>query len=567
MVEADDAYTGAHSKGVVALVDGVAEILELSRPDRDRAKLTALLHDVGKINIPKEIINKPGKLTPEERAIIETHTVEGQLILERVGGVLGEVGLLVRSCHEHVDGNGYPDGLAGDAIPLVARIVCACDAYSAMTTDRSYRKARPPAEAVAEMRRCAGTQFDAAVVEALAQVIEEDERGGPRSSRRSARRRGPVARPPAAGSLRAPVSATEERPAARPILLAVDDDPAVARAVNRDLRRHYGARYRVLSTASGQEALNALEEITRRGEPVALLLADQRMPQMTGVEFMAEARALAPRRAPRAAHRLRRLAGRDRRHQPRRPRPLPHEAVGPARGAALPGPRRPARGVARDAAGGRRRPARVGHRFSRASHELRDFLARNLVPFRYVDVERDAARAGPLLAAAGLDGDEPEGLPLVLLDDGEALRAPDVAEVARRVGISRPATRELYDLVVVGGGPAGLAAAVYGASEGLETALVERVAHRRPGRPELAHRELPRLPRRPQRRGSDRPGHAAGAQVRRRDAAGARRRGPRGARRHARRCGWATARSSPPTPSSSRRASSTAAWRPPASRS
>src|SRR6185295_7208647 len=153
VVEADDAYTGAHSKGVVALVDGVAEILELSRPDRDRAKLTALLHDVGKINIPKEIINKPGKLTPEERAVIETHTVEGQLILERVGGVLGEVGLLVRSCHEHVDGNGYPDGLVGEAIPLVARIVCACDAYSAMTTDRPYRKARPPAEAVEEMRR------------------------------------------------------------------------------------------------------------------------------------------------------------------------------------------------------------------------------------------------------------------------------------------------------------------------------------------------------------------------------------------------------------------------------
>ena len=92
--------------------------------------------------------------------------------------MLGEVGLLVRSCHEHVDGNGYPDGLVGEAIPLVARIVCACDAYSAMTTDRSYRKARPPAEAIVEMRRCAGTQFDAAVVEALAQVVEEDEEAG-----------------------------------------------------------------------------------------------------------------------------------------------------------------------------------------------------------------------------------------------------------------------------------------------------------------------------------------------------------------------------------------------------
>ena len=272
------------------------------------------------------------------------------------------------------------------------------------------------------------------------------------------------------------MSATEERPAARPILLAVDDDPAVARAVNRDLRRHYGARYRVLSTASGQEALNALEEITRRGEPVALLLADQRMPQMTGVEFMAEARALAPdaRRVLLTAYADSQAAidainrvGLDRYLM--KPWDPPEEQLYPALDDLL-------------AAWHATRPAAddglrvIGHRFSRASHELRDFLARNLVPFRYVDVERDAARAAPLLAAAGLDGDEPEGLPLVLLEDGEALRAPDVAEVARRVGISRPATRDLYDLVVVGGGPAGLAAAVYGASEGLATALVERVA-------------------------------------------------------------------------------------------
>ena len=227
------------------------------------------------------------------------------------------------------------------------------------------------------------------------------------------------------------MSATEERPAARPILLAVDDDPAVARAVNRDLRRHYGARYRVLSTASGQEALNALEEITRRGEPVALLLADQRMPQMTGVEFMAEARALAPdaRRVLLTAYADSQAAidainrvGLDRYLM--KPWDPPEEQLYPALDDLL-------------AAWHATRPAAddglrvIGHRFSRASHELRDFLARNLVPFRYVDVERDAARAGPLLAAAGLDGDEPEGLPLVILDDGEALRAPDVAEVAR----------------------------------------------------------------------------------------------------------------------------------------
>jgi HD-GYP domain-containing protein (c-di-GMP phosphodiesterase class II) len=131
----------------------------------------ALLHDVGKIRIPSEIINKPGKLDDAERAIIETHTIEGEEMLERVGGLLGHVGRLVRSCHEHWDGNGYPDRLAGEAIPLVARIVCACDAFSAMTTDRPYRAARTEAEAVEEMVRCAGTQFDPDVVAALARVV------------------------------------------------------------------------------------------------------------------------------------------------------------------------------------------------------------------------------------------------------------------------------------------------------------------------------------------------------------------------------------------------------------
>src|SRR5205823_6458 len=137
------------------------------------AELTALLHDVGKVKVPKEIINKPGKLTPEERAILDRHTIDGQEMLERVGGLLGHVGRLVRSCHERWDGGGYPDGLAGDAIPLVSRIVCACDAYSAMTTDRAYRKAMSREEALAELERCAGTQFDPAVVEALVAAESE----------------------------------------------------------------------------------------------------------------------------------------------------------------------------------------------------------------------------------------------------------------------------------------------------------------------------------------------------------------------------------------------------------
>jgi len=171
VVEADDAYTGSHSRHVVDLVLATCDRLRLSPQDRRDAEFVALLHDVGKIRIPTEIISKPGALDEHERAIIETHTIEGEQMLERVGGVLGDVGRLVRSCHERWDGAGYPDRLAGEEIPLVARIVCACDAFSAMTTDRPYRKARSHDEALAELQRCSGTQFDPAVVEALAAVV------------------------------------------------------------------------------------------------------------------------------------------------------------------------------------------------------------------------------------------------------------------------------------------------------------------------------------------------------------------------------------------------------------
>jgi HD-GYP domain-containing protein (c-di-GMP phosphodiesterase class II) len=149
----------------------VADRLGLSTRQRRSAELTALLHDVGKIRIPAEIINKPAGLTAAERAVINTHTIEGERMLERVGGLLGEVGRLVRSCHERWDGQGYPDGIAGENIPLVARIVCCCDAYNAMTTDRPYRAALPPAEALAEVERNAGTQFDPRVVEALREAV------------------------------------------------------------------------------------------------------------------------------------------------------------------------------------------------------------------------------------------------------------------------------------------------------------------------------------------------------------------------------------------------------------
>ena len=128
---------------------------------------------MGKIRVPSEIINKPGPLTPKERAVIEAHTIEGEKLLSQVGGLLGNVGRIVRSCHENWDGTGYPDGLVGEQTPLVARIVRCCDAVSAMTTDRPYRKARSIGEAVSELQRCAGKDFDPVVVEALASVLAE----------------------------------------------------------------------------------------------------------------------------------------------------------------------------------------------------------------------------------------------------------------------------------------------------------------------------------------------------------------------------------------------------------
>jgi HD-GYP domain-containing protein (c-di-GMP phosphodiesterase class II) len=172
VVEADDAYTGLHSRDVVSLVLDVCDQLDLNARERRDAEFAALLHDVGKIRIPAEIINKPGKLTDEEFEVIKTHTVEGEKLLSQVGGLLGNVGHMVRSCHEDWDGTGYPDGLAGDAIPRVARIVRACDAFSAMTTDRPYRKALPVEDALTELRRCSGTDFDPEVVEALAASVE-----------------------------------------------------------------------------------------------------------------------------------------------------------------------------------------------------------------------------------------------------------------------------------------------------------------------------------------------------------------------------------------------------------
>ena len=174
VVETDDAYTGSHSRDVVELALEVGRRMGLGPDSLRDLEFGALLHDVGKITVPNAIINKPGKLTDEEWAIMKTHTIEGQRMLENVGGVLARVGVIVRASHEDVDGSGYPDGLVGDAIPIEARICSACDAFSAMTTDRSYRAAMPLEDAIAELRRCAGTQFDPSVVATLVTVLEED---------------------------------------------------------------------------------------------------------------------------------------------------------------------------------------------------------------------------------------------------------------------------------------------------------------------------------------------------------------------------------------------------------
>ena len=171
VVEADDHYTGMHSRDVVDLSLTVADVLDLDAQARRNVEFAALLHDVGKIRVPKEIINKPDSLDAVEWEIVKRHTIDGEQMLKQVGGTLASVGQIVRHSHEHFDGGGYPDGLAGEAIPIESRIVCACDAYSAMTTDRSYRAALSEAEALAELRRCAGTQFDPRVVAAIDRLV------------------------------------------------------------------------------------------------------------------------------------------------------------------------------------------------------------------------------------------------------------------------------------------------------------------------------------------------------------------------------------------------------------
>jgi HD-GYP domain-containing protein (c-di-GMP phosphodiesterase class II) len=174
VLEQDDEYTGFHSRSVVSLSVAVADAMGLSSKQRRNVEFGALLHDVGKIAVPKEIINKPGPLTDDEWFVIKTHTIEGQRMLDRVGGLLSEVGRIVRSSHEKWDGSGYPDGLAADAIPVESAIVSCCDAFNAMTTDRSYRTAMSLDDAIEELQANSGSQFSPRVVDALMLVLRAD---------------------------------------------------------------------------------------------------------------------------------------------------------------------------------------------------------------------------------------------------------------------------------------------------------------------------------------------------------------------------------------------------------
>ena len=261
--------------------------------------------------------------------------------------------------------------------------------------------------------------------------------------------------------------------AVKPALLTVDDDPGVVRAVRRDLRRRYGDRYQVLAAESGAAALEIVKGLTLRGRPVAMFLVDQRMPQMSGVEFLEQAMQRAPgaKRVLLTAYAdtqaaIRAINGVSLDYYLTKPWDPPEEQLYPVVDDLLDDWAHPA---AWESDSGVRV---VGHRWSRESHETRDFLTRNQVPHRWLDIERDA-EARRLLDAAGLGDDR---LPVAFFPDGVVAANPSNRELAERLEMTTQAGLRFYDLIIVGGGPAGLAAAVYGASEGLTTVLVEREA-------------------------------------------------------------------------------------------
>jgi thioredoxin reductase (NADPH) len=257
----------------------------------------------------------------------------------------------------------------------------------------------------------------------------------------------------------------------KPVLLTVDDDPGVSRAVARDLRRRYGQDYRIVRAESGPQALEALAEIKLRGDLVAVLLADYRMPQMSGLEFLEQAMDLFPnaRRALLTAYAdtdaaIEAINVVDLDHYLLKPWEPPEEKLYPVVDELIELWR---------TTGDKPVTATqvVGHRWSARSHEVRDFLARNSVSYRWLPADEPEGRR--LLQAAGLDE---ASVPLVVTPEGDYLVDPGVEELAAKVGLSTSPATDFYDTVIVGGGPAGLGAAVYAASEGLRTVMVEREA-------------------------------------------------------------------------------------------
>jgi thioredoxin reductase (NADPH) len=256
---------------------------------------------------------------------------------------------------------------------------------------------------------------------------------------------------------------------ARPILLAIDDDISVLEAVVQDLRRKYGAEYRVMRAASGQAALDTLAQLRSRQEPVALLLSDQRMPGMTGVEFLERARTFYPeaRRVLLTAYAdteaaIRAINTARIHYYLNKPWDPPEEKLYPVLNDLL-----------EDWKAGYQPPFEgirvIGHRWSLKDYEVRNFLSRNHVPYRWIDIANDG-ESQKLLQDRKL---QPDKLPVVLFADGSWLVDPAPEELAARVGLSTQATQDFYEMIVVGAGPAGLAAGVYGSSEGLRTLVVE----------------------------------------------------------------------------------------------
>jgi thioredoxin reductase (NADPH) len=257
----------------------------------------------------------------------------------------------------------------------------------------------------------------------------------------------------------------------RPVIVTVDDDPGVSRAVARDLRRRYGERNRIVRAESGEQALEALRQMKLRGDQVAVLLADYRMPGLTGIEFLERAMDVYPyaRRVLLTAYAdtsaaIDAINIVDLDHYLLKPWDPPEEKLYPVIDELLKAWQREDRKPVKEA-------KLVGHRWSAPSADLRDFLARNQVPYRWY--ASDTEEGQRLLAAAGADGRD---LPVLITADGEPLITPTNAEVAAKVNLSTIPAHDFYDLIVVGGGPAGLGAAVYGASEGLRTVLVEQFA-------------------------------------------------------------------------------------------